>query len=56
HNSVLQKWGCVIVTCLYTTGNGDCLYNAISLALYGDESLSKNIKLSMVFIFFECNV
>lgn len=36
-----------------TTGDGNCLYNAISLALYGNESLSKEIRLRMVFIFLE---
>ncbi|CAF1018080.1 unnamed protein product [Brachionus calyciflorus] len=53
HYPVLRKWRCFNGTSLYTTGNGDCLYNAISLALYGNESNSKKIKLSMVFIMFE---
>ena len=25
HNIVLQKWSCLNGTCLFTTGNGDCL-------------------------------
>ncbi|CAF1012340.1 unnamed protein product [Brachionus calyciflorus] len=38
---------------LFTTGNGDCLYNAISLALVGNELISNDIKLAMVFIFLD---
>jgi hypothetical protein len=36
-----------------TTGYGDCLYNAISLELCGNESLAYKIKLAMVFMAFE---
>lgn len=38
---------------LKTNGDGNCLYNAISLILCGNESLFSYIKLSMVFILFE---
>ncbi|CAF1020572.1 unnamed protein product [Brachionus calyciflorus] len=53
HGSVLKKWNCHHGICLQTTGDGNCLYNSLSLALFGNESYSKNIKLCMVFIILE---
>ncbi|CAF1104848.1 unnamed protein product [Brachionus calyciflorus] len=34
HYTVLEKWNCSHGICLSTTGDGNCLYNAISLSLY----------------------
>ena len=36
-----------------TTGDGNCLYNAISLVLFGDENKMETVKLSMLFSSFE---
>ncbi|CAF0913894.1 unnamed protein product [Brachionus calyciflorus] len=41
------------MTTVSTTGDGNCLYNAISLSLCGTEEMSKEIKLGMIFIYFE---
>jgi hypothetical protein len=51
--SVTNKYDCKIGATLYTTPNGNCLYNAISLALYGNEIKFSDIKLGMIFILFE---
>ena len=40
-------------TTLCITGDENCLYNSISLSLYGKESMSNMIRLSMIFILFE---
>ena len=32
-----------------TTGNGDCLFNAASIALFGDENLCDLMRLASVF-------
>ena len=38
---------------IYTSPNGNCLFNAISINLYGSESQSLKIKLASLFICFE---
>jgi hypothetical protein len=38
---------------VHTTGNGNCLYNAVSLSLIGNEKLSNNIKLCTFFMLLE---
>ena len=49
----MDKYECKNGATLYTTPDGNCLYNAVSLALYGNKSNAGNIKLAMIFIFFE---
>ncbi|RNA40753.1 hypothetical protein BpHYR1_003377, partial [Brachionus plicatilis] len=51
--NILQKWNATNMVCVMTTGEGNCLYNAISISLCGNEELSKEIKLAMIFIYFE---
>ncbi len=41
---------CVIVN---TTGDGNCLFNACSLSLFGNERMAMDIRLCTVFILFE---
>ncbi|CAF0717108.1 unnamed protein product [Brachionus calyciflorus] len=53
HLSVLRHWECENGVPFHTTGDGNCLYNALSIALKGDETLSKDLRLAMVFIIFE---
>jgi len=36
-----------------TTGDGNCLYNSISISLFGNEYYALDLKLCAVFIFFE---
>ena len=36
-----------------TIGDGNCLYNSISMSIFGNNSMSLNIKLASVFILLE---
>lgn len=52
-NDILQKWNAYQAVSLKTTGDGNCLYNAVSLSIFGNEDWSLDIKLCMVFILIE---
>lgn len=52
-NDILQKWNAYQAVSLKTTGDGNCLYNAVSLSIFGNEDWSLDIKLCMIFILIE---
>ncbi|RNA05851.1 Chromo domain [Brachionus plicatilis] len=52
-SDILQKWNAYQAVSLRTTGDGNCLYNAISLSIFGNEDWSLDIKLCMIFILIE---
>ncbi|CAF0916621.1 unnamed protein product [Brachionus calyciflorus] len=53
HYPVLYKWYMSNVVTIKTTADGNCLYHAISTSISGKENLWKDIKLGMIFMFFE---
>ncbi|CAF1039503.1 unnamed protein product [Brachionus calyciflorus] len=53
HYPVLYKWYMSNVVTLKTTADENCLYHAISTSISGNENLWKDIKLGMIFMFFE---